>query len=109
VVSAEQLKSVEWLAPWEASGPGLEAELAREVGPHHVLYGCSAVSVARRADCDEVLFVLSNGPSKLAVVHLTWSGKREQDATYPQVELYSSLEEFLGKRMEPDHTEHEQG
>jgi hypothetical protein len=40
-----------------------------------------AVAVARRVDQDDVLFWLPAGPTLLAVVHLTYSGRRGAHAT----------------------------
>jgi hypothetical protein len=98
-----ELDGLEWLDPWRATGPGLEGELAREVGPGHVLAGRRAVAVGRRLDNDDVLFHLPDGPALLAVVHLTWTGQRERRPEWPQTELYRSVAEFVERRMLPDH------
>lgn len=107
MVSPDDISNVQWLSLWEAVGPGLEGELATEVGPRHVLYGYPAVSVARRVDKDDVLFILPKGPSALAVVHLTWSGSRERDVHLPAVTLYSSLHDWLENGMRLDHLVYE--
>lgn len=98
-----ELRQLEWLEPWEPTGPGLENELAREVGEGHVLSGRLAVAVARRRDNDDVLFHLPEGPAPFAVVHLTWTGSRERRPEWPWTELYRSVEEFAVRRMRPDH------
>jgi hypothetical protein len=97
------LEELDWLDPWRPTAPGLEAELARELGPGHVLAGRRAIAVGRRVDNDDVLFLLPDGPALLAVVHLTWSGQREQRAEWPHAELYRSIDEFTERRMRPDH------
>ena len=69
-----ELRSLEWLPPWEPTDEDFGVELAREVGPGHPLFDRPTVAVARRVDCDDVLFWLPAGPAALAVVHLTWRG-----------------------------------
>lgn len=103
-MNIEDLAQVGWLEPWQSVKPGLESELAREVGSQHPLHNRRAIAVARRHDCDDVLFFLPDGPSFLAVVHLSWHG-REQNPQWPWTEFYSSLEDWVKKRMEPDHAE----
>jgi hypothetical protein len=106
---SEDLTDVQWLPPWGAAAPGLEHELAREVGPRHVLYGRTAFAVARRVDTDDVLFLLTEEPTILVVVHLTWTRRQELSSAYPQVELYSSVEEFIERCMKPNHAEYKNG
>ncbi len=70
----------ELLDPWYAltnDGSGLVAELNRELSKHSEIYGLKAKAIARRDDCDDVLFEIEGRQEKLAVVHLTWSGKTE--------------------------------
>lgn len=98
-----ELRELDWLDPWRPTPPGLETELARELGPGHVLAGRRAVAVGRRMDNDDVLFYLPDGPALLAVVHLTWTGQRERTADWPHAELYQSVAEFAERRMRPDH------
>ena len=73
--------------PWEILRDAhvkmrLSEELARELAPGHPLEGERVWPVARRVDCDDVLFVV---PSdwRLAIVHLTWSSARETDPRWP--------------------------
>lgn len=101
----DNLTNLQWLEPWEPASPGLEAELQKEVGPSHQLFERQAISVGRRVDCDDVLFFLPGFPSPLAVVHLTWSGKREENPEWPQTIFYSSLNDWVETCMESDHLE----
>ena len=98
-----ELDDVEWLDPWRPTPRGLETELAREVGPGHVLAGRRAVAVARRTDNDDVLFHLPDGPALLAVVHLTWTCQRERKPEWPHTVLYHSVAEFVERCMRQDH------
>jgi hypothetical protein len=98
-----ELRELEWLDPWSPTAPGLESELAREIGPGHVLAGRRAIAVGRRVDNDDVLFHLPDGPALLAVVHLTWTGQRERSPEWPATALYRSVAEFAERRMRPDH------
>src|SRR5882672_11313792 len=56
------LRGVEWLVPWHpvADDPtqfgGMEGELARELAAEHPLFGLPMRTLARRQDCDDVLF-----------------------------------------------------
>jgi len=105
-MNLEDLKNLKWLDPWYQASPGLEAELERETGTGHPLHGRKAISVGRRFDRDDVLFILPDNPSPLAVVHLTWKGKREKDPEWPRTTFYSSLEDWIENRMKPDHYEY---
>ena len=107
-MNVEDFKDVEWLEPWHPTKPGLEAELAREVSSQHPLSGRRAVAVARRHDCDDVLFFLPDGPSPLAVVHLTWARERETRPEWPYAEFYSSLQDWIERCMRQDHAEIQQ-
>lgn len=62
---------------WEEKKRLLD-EITRELPSGHVLEGEQLVPVARREDCDDVLFVIPRD-MRLAVVHLTWSRGRETD------------------------------
>ena len=96
-----RIEEVALLEPWTAvnNAQGLETELARELVPGHPLHGRPNLrAVARRADCDDVLFL---SDTIAAVVHLTWA--KEPDPEHPSTELFSSIEDFVARRMDPDH------
>jgi hypothetical protein len=96
-----RIEDVALLEPWTAvnNARGLETELERELVAGHRLYGRTGLrAVARRSDCDDVLFV---NDTIAAVVHLTWAN--EADATYPSAEIFSSIDEWVARRMDPDH------
>jgi hypothetical protein len=55
--------TIEWLEPWSPVADttvrrGLEQELLLEVADGHALFGQRVATVARRCDCDDVLFEL---------------------------------------------------
>lgn len=100
-----ELQTLGWLSPWRPTDADLAVELAREVGPGHPLLGRQAVAVGRRVDNDDVLFWLPAGPAALAVVHLTWSGKRERSPQWPATQLYASVSEWVEQGMRADHAE----
>lgn len=105
-VTAGELTGFEFLDPWRRADSGLEAELQKECGRRHPLYGQKAVSVARRTDNDDVLFLLPEFRlARYAVVHLTWSGRTEPAPGWPQTVFYASLDEWAEKCMKPDHRE----
>lgn len=92
-----------WLrAPWQPveMAHTLQEELAREMSPEHPLNGLMATAIARRGDCDDVLFEVTGAPFTLAVVHLTWS--EERDPRWPATETYRDWAEFAANRLQPD-------
>src|SRR5262245_4631768 len=101
----DDFKNVVWLEPWLPASvdaaPLLIKELESEVGPKHPLFQKRAIAVGHRCD-DDVLFFLPDGPSPLAVVHLTYANKPEQDPIWPSTVFYSSLEEWIERCMKPD-------
>ena len=102
----DDVRGIEWLLPWQPTAAALEVELQREVGRGHLLFERPAVAIGRRVDCDDVLFWLPAGPAVLAVVHLTWAGKRERSPQWPATQLYSSIVDWLERGMRPDHEEY---
>jgi hypothetical protein len=98
--------AVDWLVPWHpvddpAMRRNLLAELQRELPKGHVLTGANLTVFARRQDRDDVLFVLSDG--RVAIVHLTYSRKRERLPDFPRTRLYETLDRFVEKAMKPAH------
>ena len=97
---------MKWLVPWYSlddpsqEREGMERELARELTQGHELFGLPVRALARRQDCDDVLFALE-GSERVAVVHLTWSPNEK--APWPSTELFASLDEFVVVRMQLDH------
>ena len=104
-MNLSDLANLQWLEPWHLTSSGLEAELEKEAGPAHPLFGRRAISIGRRDDCDDVLFFLPDGPYPLAVVHLTWTRRREQSPEWPHTTFYSSWDDWVGRCMRPDHLE----
>ena len=93
---------LELLDPWGATtnAADAEAELQREVGAGYTLFGRPLRAVARRADCDDVLFVSTE---LVCVVHLTWRRAQEPDPRWPSTEVFASVADFVARRMRPDH------
>jgi hypothetical protein len=91
-----------WREPWALAGDNGEAamELRRECPSRHVLYGVSVALVARRCDCDDVLFRLCDGSARYAAVHLSFAV--EKDPRWPSTEVFNSLAEFATERLLPD-------
>ena len=95
--------------PWDIVDPqesdAVVQELARELGPQHALKGKKVRAVARRCDCDDVLFTIIE-EERCAVVHLTFQGKEETDPRWPATEFYSSVAEWVERCMLPDHRDY---
>lgn len=95
-----------YLEPWVPIGQdavALVAELRNEVTENHPLWGIEARAIARRTDSDDVLFELGFDETKLAVVHLTWSGHLETDSRWPSTRFFASLSEWIREGMSLDH------
>jgi hypothetical protein len=82
--------------------PSFVAELQREVSPAHLLFGLQVTAIARRIDCDDVLFQITSEPERFAVVHLTWTGRPQFNAEQPSTVLFDTISEFSEKRMKQD-------
>ena len=87
--------------PKIADGVSLAAELAREISARHILFGVPVKAIARRVDCDDVLFELLDGSLRVAVVHLTYAV--ETDPQWPHTEMFENYEHFASARMASDH------
>jgi hypothetical protein len=85
-----------------------EDELEKEIGStkeynpaifklknNHLLAKTEFSALAKNSENDEVIFAI-HGEAKgfIAVVHLTWSGKKEKDSRFPPTKLYQSLDEI---------------
>src|SRR5262245_16040673 len=100
--------SADWLIPWHpiadaSEQGGLLSELRRELPREHPLFGLDVSPIARRQDCDDVLFSVKDG--RVAIVHLTWSGKTEPIADFPWTVIFESMESFVEQSMKPEHKE----
>ena len=108
-MSQRNLKQVKWLEPWcpfeesQEIKASISEELRRELGKDHVMSGVSCSPVARRRDCDDTLFELLDGTGRFAVVHLTFSGRIEENSRFPETEVYRDWNQFEEKRMKLDH------
>jgi hypothetical protein len=94
------------LEPWTSvglHGEQCERELALECGPRHSLHGRKMRAIATRQDCDDVLFVSTDDPFIVAVVHLTYANKPEPDPRWPGTAFFASLDDWLERGMKPDH------
>ena len=87
-------QDIEFVDPWGATEDKAQTfskELERELHEGHSLYGKKYRIIARRYDRDDILLQLEN--SELAIVHLTWSQKKESSG-FPSVH-YLSVQEFI--------------
>ena len=99
---------MEFLEPWFAVGSDalpLQRELASELGPRHPLKGREMRAVARRQDCDDVLFVSVDDPQVVAVVHLTYANRPEVDPQWPGTTFFESIEDWIERGMTADHAD----
>lgn len=104
-MQAEPPSGFEWPESWqpitdEAVASSLLAELLKEVGAGHCLFQQTVKAVARRRDCDDVLFLPSDSAWALAAVHLTWRGSTEADPVWPVTTLFAGWEDWLQRSFE---------
>jgi hypothetical protein len=97
-----------WLEPWYSildnadQIAGMERQLHAEVPAGHALHSLPVRALARRQDCDDVLFGIEDGTGRVAVVHLTWSSGL-QPPDYPRTTIFLSLDEWRVDGMQVDH------
>ncbi|MFD2206997.1 hypothetical protein [Kiloniella antarctica] len=98
-----ELQTINWLVPWwcfileaAAFGQSLERQFRLELGSGHELFDtCQNYrAIAKREDCDDVLFFLPDATKPYALVHLTWGSKFSDSPTWPQFIQFNDLQEF---------------
>lgn len=100
---------VKWLEAWELlkdSGEVSVNELRKELASQHVLFVVALRAIARHIECDDVLFATEDLENPLAVVHLTWVGRTESEPQWPYTTLYKNWQDWIERRMNPDHQEY---
>lgn len=99
---------MEWLVPWHsvADDPsqvdGMARELERELSAGHPLFGLPVRTLARRQDCDDVLFAVDDGTGRVAVVHLTWTHSPPERPPWPDTAVFPSLAAWAAEGMRAD-------
>ena len=93
-----------WIVP--SDNDALVSEFLREVRPDGILYQIKIVALAMRCDCDDVLFSIDDGTGRVAVVHLTWSGKQDSNKGWPETIIFESYQSWIEMCMIPDHDEY---
>lgn len=90
--------AMKWLAPWYAltddrqQSAAMEQELARELPEGHELSGLPMAALARRDGSDDVLFQITDGSGRVAMIHLTWTSQPPEQLPWPGSTVYASLE-----------------
>ncbi len=92
--------------PWELIDSSLcekiKEELSKEINNEHPLHNVNCEPVAKRIDSDDTLFRINPHLCEYAVVHLTWSGKKETDPKWPYVEFFTDTDDLNKERLTPD-------
>ncbi|MEW5820946.1 MAG: hypothetical protein AB1782_12210 [Cyanobacteriota bacterium] len=95
-----------WKEPWycvDEFGDAFARALHREIGNiKHPLYNIKAKAIARRTDCDDVLFKLYDYEYDFAVVHLTYCTNKETDHNWPAIHLIKNRDK-LNDFLEAEH------
>ena len=102
------LDQIQWLEPWEPVEADFDpsaflTELQLELASGHPLANRTIIPRARRMDCDDWLVELPGKVPAWAVVHPTFSGRREATVDFPWTVFFSSLRDWVEKCMKPDH------
>lgn len=106
---SKMVNNINWLEPWDSlctEPSSFEIELYKEVGEQHILYGKKVSTVGRRYDKDDILFQVHDSNLYFAVVHLTYSNKRDVNPKFPQTKIYRDLDDWINNCMLPDHAEY---
>jgi hypothetical protein len=83
----------------------MQQELARELSVGHPLFGLPLHPLARRQDCDDVLFAVDDGSERVALVHLTWKQSAPEKPPWPITVVYKNFETWVTEGMRTDHEE----
>lgn len=84
-----------WLRALNTRALQLYEELQRELTEKHILYGKDIEVFAHQDGAsDDILVHHLNTPNRWTVVHLTWSGKKEVNNTYPTVIFDGTFEDY---------------
>lgn len=101
------------VSPFKPTGDGLEASVFAHSPPEVWLIFPAPKGRAQGSSSDGGatvrLFFLPDNPLPLAVVHLTWAGRREKNPEWPQTTFYASLDDWVERCMKPDHLGLERG
>jgi hypothetical protein len=74
----------------------------------HLLSGFSCSALCKNDSNDDVLFSVfdtNESEKNFALVHLTWSGKTENNSKWPSTILYDTFDNFKYEKMYPDKAE----
>ena len=103
----DESRTLKILDPWKMMYVEYEQEFIEElhceIGPEHPLYRREVFAIAVRRDPDAVIFQTADGEI-YAIVHLTWSGRRESAVGMPMTELLENRQ-AVGQRITADHAE----
>jgi hypothetical protein len=80
----------------------MERELGRELAAGHPLFGLALRTLARRQDCDDVLYAIEDGTARVAVVHLTWTPSPPDVPPFPCAVIYPNLAMWAQEGMRTD-------
>jgi hypothetical protein len=102
---------MQWLEPWWSvdkmpaeARDGYVRQLKRELSSMHPMYEMQTRLIGKKNDNDDALFEILDGTGRVAVVHLTWA-TQEVKYPWPSTTFFSSLDEFVEKRMKEDHAD----
>jgi hypothetical protein len=101
------MANILFLTPWRLAtrenAGFFESELAKELAPHHALFGRRWSALGFTRSSDDVLFQLEDGA--VAQVHLTYSSHPET-LGFPGHQVFASLFDWTLGEMIPDHVDH---
>jgi len=105
------MEKYKFIEPWysideysASNKTAMEQEVKNEIPKGHALYGEELHVIARRDDEDTVLYQIGDSV-RVAIVHLTWSGKTESIG-FPVTTILKDVGEFIETVMKQDVENH---
>lgn len=97
----EEFVAIEdWRTVDSKTSTKLILEINKELNQNHVIYNSILNVVAKKENCDTVLFeVFKDDKLFYAEVHLSWKSKTENDSECPICNIYNSLKEWKINKM----------
>lgn len=96
---------MEWIEPWHL--PDIEEqdifnlELKKELSSEHELFNASLNAIAKSDASDDVLYVFTDGTSRVAEIHLTWT-QRTEICPFPCATIYCNLDTWKNNTLYTD-------
>lgn len=96
---------MEWIEPWHLldieEQDIFNLELKKELSSEHELFSASLNAIAKSDASDDVLYVFTDGTSRVAEIHLTWT-QRTEICPFPCATIYCNLDTWKNNTLYTD-------